>query len=154
AMSVIVQPDAGHARLAHRLLWWWLPVAAALAFGTFLRGWQLRSQMLVDDEWHAVRMLLGADFGTIATHFGHADHSIPLTLLDRWMYRHGTLDEWHMHVPLLFAGLALLVLAAIALRRELRPATRTAWVALLALSPALVYFSRTARPYALVALCG
>ena len=131
----------------------------ALAFGMLLAGaWlriaQLRTQMLVDDEWHAVRMLVHAGYAGIATHFGLADHSIPLTLYYRWLYERAALSEWTMHLPLLVAGIGLLLLAPWLLRRSLPPATRGIWLGLLALSPVLVYFSRTARPYALVALLG
>ena len=126
---------------------------AALVAGAFLRLAQIGSQMLLDDEWHAVRMLLGADYATIATHFGLADHSIPLTLAYRWLYLHDALDEWSMHLPLLLCGLALLI-AAPRLMPELPLPTRALWCGLLAVSPALVYFSRTARPYAWLALAG
>jgi hypothetical protein len=127
---------------------------AALLAGAFLRVSQLRSQMLVDDEWHAVRMLIRADMAGIAGHFGLADYCIPLTLYYRWLYDHAALSEWSMHLPLLVAGLALLVVAPWLLRQTLAPSTRAIWIGLLAISPSLVYFSRTARPYALLALLG
>lgn len=140
---------------ATRVRWpWWLLGTVALLVGSFLRVWQLRSQMLIDDEWHAVRMLVGADMEQIADHFGLADYSIPLTLWYRWLYEHAQLSEWAMHLPLLIAGIALLVLAPLLLRRTLSPQVLATWVALLAISPLLIYFSRTARPYALLALCG
>ncbi len=129
-------------------------MAAAIGSGIFLRWYQLRTQMLVDDEWHAVRMLIRADAAGIASHFGLADYSIPLTLYYRWLYDHGALSEWSMHLPLLLAGIALLLLAPRLLRTSVPLPTRTVWCALLAISPSLIYFSRTARPYALVALLG
>ncbi|MBA8884805.1 hypothetical protein [Dokdonella fugitiva] len=133
---------------------WWLLAGLALAAGVWLRASQLRTQMLFDDEWHAVRMLIRSDMAGIAGHFGFADYCIPLTLYYRWLYEHAMLDEWAMHLPLLLAGCALLPVAPWLLRASLAPATRATWVALLAVSPPLVYFSRTARPYALLALCG
>lgn len=134
--------------------WPWLVLfGALLVVGAYLRVAQLATQMLMDDEWHAVRMLLQSGYAGIARHFGLADHSIPLTLYYRWLYVHGLLDEWSMHLPLLVAGLALLVLAPGLLRRLPLP-TRVLWCGLLAISPPLVYFSRTARPYALLALAG
>ena len=142
------------ARARARAWPWTLLALAALAAGIVLRLWQLRSQMLIDDEWHSVRMLVHADMGTIATHFGIADYCIPLTLFYRWLYQHAALDEWWMHLPLLLAGIATLGVLPALLRRELSAATRAAWIALLAISPSLVYFSRTARPYALTALLG
>ena len=162
-MPVIASPrsaqpmrrDALTARARPQAAWpWWLLGIAALAVGIFLRAWQLRSQMLLDDEWHAVRMLIRADKAGIAGHFGLADYCIPLTLWYRWLYERAALSEWTMHLPLLVAGIALLVVAPWLLRRSLPPATNAAWLALLAVSPLLVYFSRTARPYALLALCG
>ena len=133
----------------------WAAIALVLiGVGAWLRSAQLRTQMLVDDEWHAVRMLVREGYAGIATHFGFADHSIPLTLYYRWLYERAALDEWAMHLPLLLAGLALLVVAPWLLRRSLAPSTRALWIGLLAISPTLVYFSRTARPYALVALLG
>ncbi len=140
---------------AARAAWpWWLLSLAALLAGTFLRVSQLRTQMLVDDEWHAVRMLIHSDMAGIASHFGLADYSIPLTLYYRWLYQHAALGEWSMHLPLLVAGLALLVVAPGLLRSTLPASTRAVWLGLLAISPPLVYYSRTARPYALLALLG
>ena len=113
-------------RARERATWpWWLLGIAALALGIFLRAWQLRSQMLLDDEWHAVRMLIRADMDGIADHFGLADYCIPLTLYYRWLYEHAALDEWAMHLPLLVAGVALLGVAPWLLRRSLPLATRT-----------------------------
>jgi len=140
---------------AARAAWpWWLLSLAAVIAGAFLRISQLRSQMLVDDEWHAVRMLIHADMTGIASHFGLADHCIPLTLYYRWLYDRAMLSEWSMHLPLLIAGVALLLAAPWLLRSKLALSTRAIWTGLLAISPSLVYFSRTARPYAVLALCG
>ena len=145
----------GHDRPSRHARSAWAAIAIGLlGVGAWLRIAQLRTQMLVDDEWHAVRMLVRESYAGIATHFGLADHSIPLTLYYRWLYERAALDEWAMHLPLLLAGLALLVVAPSLLRRSLAPSTRVLWIGLLAISPTLVYFSRTARPYALVALLG
>jgi hypothetical protein len=139
--------------LRDRRSWPWLAFAlVAIAAGVWLRAWQLRAQVLIDDEWHAVHMLVGADALRIATHFGYADYCIPLTLYYRWLYDLGALSEWQMHVPLLLAGIALLVVAPLMLRREFELSTRVVWIALMAISPVLVYLSRTARPYALACL--
>ncbi len=124
----------------------------AVAVGAWLRWYQLRIQVLVDDEWHAVHKVLNSDAWGIATTFGFADHSIPLTLYYRFLALHGGLTEWVMHLPMLIAGVALLVLAGLSLRRETTATVRATWVALLAISPLLVYQSKTARPYALTSL--
>ncbi len=126
----------------------------AIVVGVFLRWYQLRTQMLIDDEWHSVRMLIRADAEGIAGHFGLADYCIPLTLYYRWLYDHLALSEWSMHLPLLLAGIALLVAAPCLMWKTVSRPTLTIWTGLLAISPTLVYFSRTARPYALIALFG
>jgi len=140
--------------LRDRRSWPWIALAViALVAGVWLRLYQLRSQVLIDDEWHAVRMLVGADAATIATHFGFADYCIPLTLYYRWLFDLGALDEWQMHLPLLIAGVALLIVAPWLMRRSVALPVRAVWIALMAVSPVLVYLSRTARPYALSGLC-
>ncbi|HET9762364.1 MAG TPA: hypothetical protein VFR50_02560 [Casimicrobiaceae bacterium] len=137
----------------HSSSWpWTFLVALAIAAGAWLRWYQLPIQVLVDDEWHALHKVIQSDAYGIATSFGFADHSIPLTLYYRFLALHGGLTEWVMHLPLLVAGIALLFAAAVSLRRETTAATRAAWVALLAISPLLVYHSKTARPYALTSV--
>lgn len=126
---------------------WWLLMMAALATGAWLRMWQLSDQILVEDEWHALHKLLGSSMGNIATHFGTADYCIPLTLYYRALYDLGWLSEWPMRLPLLLAGLAILLVPPAC--RRLPVPTRALWAGLLAISPMLIYFSRTARPYAL-----
>lgn len=85
----------------------------------------------------------------IATHFGVADYCIPLTLYYRALYDVGALTEWTMRAPLLLGGIGLLVFAPWSLRRSVPLPTRSVWLALLAISPVLMYLTRTARPYAL-----
>ena len=53
----------------------------AVAVGAWLRWYQLRIQVLVDDEWHAVHQLLRLSPAQMFVDFGHADYSIPLGLL-------------------------------------------------------------------------
>ena len=79
---------AGHAsrHLAIRLA-----LLLPLLVGAWFRSDQLGSQVLIEDEWHALHKLLGSGYADIASHFGYADYSIPLTLVDRWLYRCGLL---------------------------------------------------------------
>ncbi|MDQ2961879.1 MAG: hypothetical protein M3R31_01790 [Pseudomonadota bacterium] len=131
----------------------WIVVFTLAVFaGAWLRWYQLDIQVLLDDEWHAVHKLLHSDAIGIATTFGFADHSIPLTLYYRFLALHGGLTEWVMHLPMLLSGVGLLVVAPLLLRRETTLPVRATWVALLAVSPLLVYHSKVARPYALTCL--
>ncbi len=131
---------------------WPILLTLAVAIGAWLRWYQLGTQVLVDDEWHAVHKVLHSDAWGIARTFGFADHSIPLTLYYRFLALHGGLTEWVMHLPMLIAGVILLVLAGLSLRRQITPTVGATWVMLLAISPLLVYQSKSARPYALTSL--
>ncbi|HZP65746.1 MAG TPA: hypothetical protein VFB32_05505 [Rudaea sp.] len=131
----------------------WLAFAAcAVVLGAYLRTSQLGGQILLDDEWHAIHKLLAADARDIATHFGLADYSIPLTLYYRFLYVHGGLGEWGMRLPMLLAGIALVAVGPWLMRRQAGAATIAVWSGLMAISPFMVYHSRTARPYALTTL--
>jgi hypothetical protein len=130
----------------------WAIAALAVAAGAWLRWYQLDIQLLLDDEWHAVHQILHSDAHQIATHFGFADYSIPLTLYYRFLAAHGGLSEWQMHLPVLIAGIGFLVIAPWLLGRDARFEVKCAWVGLLALSPLLVYHARVARPYAIACL--
>ena len=141
-------PTARRERIA-----WIALLALALLAGLFLRVWQLDRQILLDDEWHAINKLLrAADLRDIATHFGLADYSIPLTLFYRFLYEHGGLADWGVRAPMLLAGIGLLLVAPWFTRASLPLRTRCLWVALMAISPLMTYHTRTARPYAITTL--
>jgi hypothetical protein len=131
----------------------WLALAfGALAVGAWLRIRGLGNQIIIDDEWHALHKLLRADMLDIVTHLDYADYSIPLTVYLRWLHDTIGVTEWGMHAPVLAAGIALLAVAPWLARAWTTPAVGATWAVLLAVSPVLVYFSRTARPYALTTL--
>lgn len=132
----------------------WLPWLAVFAAAAALRLWQLPGQILIDDEWHALHRLMWADYREIFLSLGHADHSIPLTLLFRWLAETVGLHEWQMRLLPLAAGLASVVAIPAVLRAWLDGRERVLLAALLAVSPLLVHFSRYVRPYAMVVLLG
>jgi hypothetical protein len=133
--------------------WSWMAFAAlAIAVGVFLRVWQLGTQILLDDEWHAIHKLIASDYRDIATHFGLADYCIPLTLLYKFFAVHGGLTEWKMRMPPLIGGFGLLFVAGWLPRRWPDVSTRAIWIALMAISPMMTYHSRTGRPYAITTL--
>ena len=134
-------PAGMRARAAN--LVWLLAVVA----GAAIRLDQLRDQVLVDDEWHALHALLAHGPLDVLLSFGTTDHSIPLTLWDILLERTVGLTELGMRLPSLACGLAALVVIP-ALVHPLvgaRIAAGLAW--LLAIAPLHVFFSRLARPY-------
>jgi hypothetical protein len=123
-----------------------------LALAAALRLIGLPEQVLMDDEWHALKMVQNHGYERIFSTFGHADHSIPVTLWYEWLTRHGGLDEMRMRASSLLPGLALLALFPWLLRRWLDPGERLTLLGLMAVSPFLIYYARFARPYSLLAL--
>jgi len=141
-------PAPGHAA---RAAWIALPTLALVA-GGWLRVHDLSRQIIIDDEWHAVHKILRADMLDIVTHLDYADYSIPLTVYLRWLHDLSGVTEWGMHLPMLVAGIALIAVGPLLARSWTTLPVRATWAVLLALSPLLVHFSRTARPYAITAL--
>lgn len=132
-----------------RSLWLLAPVLA----GSVLRLWNLRAQVLGDDELHLVRTALTQPVGTILVTWQKVDACIPLSALYAVLVRSGLqLTELGVRLPELLAGLLLLVLAPLWADRRLGRATAVAFAWLLAVSPGLVLYSRIARPYMIVVL--
>jgi len=129
--------------------WPWL---LAIALGTALRGFRLLDQAPVDDEWHAIHRVLGMDYGEIATSFGLVDHCIPLTLYLKLAAETIGVGDVVFRLPSFVAGVASLVVLPALVRRhvETRSVHLFAW--LVAISPLLIVYTRTARPYAIAVL--
>jgi len=132
---------------------WWLLLLAVLAAGAWLRVQQFPGQVLLDDEWHAVHQLLaGKGPAELFLTFGTADYSIPLGLL-YWLQSRGFgLSEVAMRWPMLLSGLAALGLFSAFAWRRFAPPVAVLFAGLLALSPMLIVYGYTARPYALTLL--
>jgi hypothetical protein len=124
-------------------------VVGAIAFlvGAALRLDQLGSQVLIQDEWHAVNKIAAGDLRGTLLSFGTLDHSIPLTLAYWGVAETVGLSEWLMRLPMLACGLAFLIVLPAMVWRRLGAPTALVFGALLAICPLLVVYSRTARPY-------
>jgi hypothetical protein len=132
-----------------RGLWLLFPVLA----GSILRLWNLRAQVLGDDELHLVRTALTQPVGAILTTYQKVDACIPLSAFYAVLVRSGVrLTELGVRLPELLAGLLLLVLAPLWVDRRLGRGTAVGYAWLLAISPGLVLYSRIARPYMVVVL--
>lgn len=129
-----------------------LPLAAAVAFGTWLRCQQWADQVLIDDEWHLIHRLVLASPREMFFDFGYADYGIPLGLFYAALARVTSLSEGLLRLPMLVAGVATLAVLPAFVVRRVGLATVTIFAWLLAISPLLILYSRLARPYALVLL--
>ena len=87
--------------------WIALPPCACRRAAVASRARGLASQIVIDDEWHALHKLMRADMLDIVTHLDYADYSIPLTVYFRWLYDTIGVTEWGMRLPMLVAGIAL-----------------------------------------------
>ncbi len=124
-----------------------------LLLGAFLRVQQLPGQWLADDEWHAIHVLQATQgYGALLGYVGVADVSTPLVLYFRLWAEGAGLDEVRMRLPSVLSGLFLLVMAAPAAWRRYGATTACIFTGLLALSPMLIYYSRSSRPYAIALL--
>jgi hypothetical protein len=113
-----------------------------------LRSYQLGAQIVADDEWHPVVAALES-WTSIASHFGISDYCIPLTLFYKLLASTVGLTELGLRAPVwLFGTAAPLLALLVPLQRGRSTRLVLAW--LLAISPLAIYFSRFARPYAIV----
>lgn len=121
--------------------------------GVYLRLDQLQFQVLLDDEWHVIHQILQGKGPTeLLRTFGTADYSIPLGLL-YWFQSHWFgLSELNMRWPMLFFGVASLFAFTGYAWRKVSPYAALVLAVFLSVSPMLVIYSRTARPYALTLL--
>ena len=124
----------------------------AVLLGAALRLHQFDGQILLDDEWHAVHQLIAQRPANILLSFGVADYCIPLTLLYWAQAATFGLSESGMRWPMLLSGIAALILLPAYVWRTLGPRHAIPFAFLLAISPALVLYSRIARPYAVTLL--
>ncbi len=127
-------------------------LALIFLLGAWARLYRVGDQVVIDDEWHALNAVQYHDFRWILTHFGVSDHSIPLALFYEAQYQLIGLSEFLMRWPMILAGCISLLLLPHLLRHWLNRPERLIFAALLAISPVLIYYSRFARPYALLAL--
>jgi hypothetical protein len=125
----------------------------ALAIGVIFRLWNLRAQVLGEDEMHAIHAALVHPIPAILVTYQRVDNSIPLTALYRFLMDRGVkLTEMLVRLPVLLSGLALLFLAPLWAARRLGWGSALFFAALLATSPGLIFYSRIGRSYGPIVL--
>jgi hypothetical protein len=127
-------------------------ILVAAVVGAALRLDQIRDQILLGDEWHALHAIVRFDYAHILTHFGFTDVCIPLAVLDKALADTVGLSEMGVRFPVLLAGLATVLLVPLLLRPVVGNASSVGLAWLLAVSPLHIYFTRFARPYAITLL--
>jgi hypothetical protein len=125
---------------------------AIALLGLYLRLDQFSLQVLLDDEWHVLHQMLSKSPGELVQTFGLADFSIPLALLYWCELKLFGLSEMGMRWPMMLAGIVFLVLSPLYVRRYFGGSIALLFMLLISISPRLVIYSKTARPYALTLL--
>jgi len=120
-----------------------------IALGIYLRLNQFLLQTLMDDEWHAVNKLLSSSPKEIASSFGHADYSIPLTLFYWLESKLFGLSELMMRWPMMLIGTITLISFPIYAKKHFHLSVVVVFAFFIAVSPVLIEYSRIARPYAI-----
>jgi hypothetical protein len=126
-----------------------LGLLGAVVAGAVIRLDQIREQIVLDDEWHALHAILRFGYGRILTHFGWTDFCIPLAVFDKVVKDTVGLSEMWMRLPVLLAGIGTLGVIPLMARAWVGRSASTSLAWLLALSPLHVFLSRFARPYAI-----
>lgn len=137
---------------ARRAIAWSALMLLAIGVAAAFRTYALGRQVVIDDEWHALHKVMRSGLADILTHLDYADFSIPVALYYSALQNTVGITEWGMRAPMVIAGIALVATAPWLARAWTSRATGVTWAVLLAISPMLVYLSRTARPYAITAL--
>lgn len=117
--------------------------------GAFLRLYRIAEQPILGDETHSLRALQHFDYRYILTHFFPADISIPQTVIAKFIALNYGLNEVSIRLLPVATGILLLPVAVALLQPFFSGVAVRYYVALLAVSPLLVLYSRFARPYSI-----
>lgn len=122
-------------------------LAVILSTGLALRAYQLNLQIVTGDEWHALHKVIADDAAGIASSFGAADHSIPITLYFETLSNTIGLSHVAFYLPFVLTGMLVVgVIPALCSRYTGWPLALLL-AGFLALSPYFIAYSRFARPY-------
>jgi hypothetical protein len=113
----------------------------------------LSSQILLDDEWHSIRAVIGKKFLDVLTGFDPVNNtSLPLNLYNLALYHSIGWSELTIRLPIIVAGLVSLVALPLQIKQLFNERVSIVFACLLAIAPFLVFYSRYDRPYGLAAL--
>ncbi len=124
----------------------WLALLTML--GAFLRLWHWSSQILLDDEWHALNFVINRSFIDVLMQQGLGANSIPVNVYS-WIILHTTgWSEPLLKFPSLLAGIFALVVIPVLVKRVWGQSVACVTAALLSVSPVVIFYARIMRPYA------
>jgi len=116
--------------------------------GVSLRLWNWSSQILLDDEWHALNFVLTRSFRDVFLQQGLGANSIPINVYS-WIVLHTTgWSEPLLRLPSMVSGIAALFVIPLLVKRIWGHSVACVTTALLAISPIAIFYCRIMRPYA------
>ncbi|MFX0133847.1 MAG: glycosyltransferase family 39 protein [Candidatus Hodarchaeota archaeon] len=127
-------------------------MTTGVLIGAFLRLYRIGSQIIWDDEWHAIQIAIFNPLKYIVTHFHWNYNSIPLTIYFRIMLESIGLNEINIRLPQLLSGTLMLVIFPLIIKKLFNKRIALIFLFLIAISPLLVYFSRNSLSYSTVVL--
>lgn len=145
SIGTAARDDGKRIRVASGLL-----LAVALATGAGVRLLNLRDQVLIGDERWDLLAALNLSLPEILTGFvyGRSSYSPPLVAIYHLLLEAGVeLSEAELRAPALICGLLAIVAVPLLARRWMGWSSAVFLAFLIALSPALVWYSRIVRVY-------
>ena len=134
--------------------WFTISIFLIGALGSFLRLNQIGGQLIGGDEWHAIEIAANHSLKFILTHFNTADNCIPITAVYKLLLESYGLNEFAVRIIPLIAGVLPLFVFPLIINRIFSKKISIIFAILISLSPFLVFYSRYARPYSVVAFLG
>ncbi len=123
-----------------------------VALGVVLRLWHWSSQILLDDEWHALNFVLNRSLIDVFMQQGLGANSIPVNVYC-WIILHTAgWSEPLLRLPSIVAAISTLIVIPVMARRIWGNSVACVATALFAVSPIVIFYSRIMRPYAPVML--
>lgn len=131
-----------------------LLMGCVFAVGACLRLYMLSSQVLLDDEWLGLDAVLGKSYFDVLTKFNPVDNtSLPLNLYNLALFHGFGWSELTLRLPVIVAGLVSLLVLPLLVKNVFHQRVALIFACFLAIAPFLIFYSRYARAYGLVALC-
>lgn len=120
--------------------------------GVFFRVYRLDQQLLLDDEWHSIWHSNSYTMKWLFENFVPGATAIPLNLYNRFMLEYFHWSEIFLRVPNLLAGILVLPVFYYFINKLISKTIAFYFLALIAFSPFLIFYSRSSRPYSIFLL--
>jgi len=130
----------------------WLWIFPAFLLGTWLRLYMISDQILLNDEWHAMNIVVNTSWAELFIKGNRRANSIPLNLYSYFLLYIERWSELLFRLPSIVAGLSLLYLFPFLIKKLINARLALVFTYLIAISPTLILYSRISRAYSIISL--